>query len=329
MPSCSQPNCRIAQTGVCLNGHKQGCPYKIGDLPDSKPLPATDETPAPKSQHFHTGEKLTLSEASRLLNDRPARLVLCAGAKDSGKTTFFARLGEMFCDGSFARYGFAASLTLCAFARASWLATINSGVARPMTKRTLRSENDTFLHLCIHAADDPKCKFELLLSDLAGETFPTAVASREFCAGLHALARADHLVVFLDCAQLADSAKRHSECDNVRAFLQRVIAVKHQPRDLRVQVVFSRWDYITRQPERAVHEKFCETIRSDFAKRFDASFGEVGFWNIAARPDQGTPTNTEIQSLFAHWLETPLSTPNPPAPRNRRPVRDFSAFGLK
>lgn len=329
MPRCSQANCRVAETGVCLDGHEQGCPHLLPDELAAAPLADKAAAPTPEPRRFHTGEKLTVSEASRLLNDRPARVVLCAGARGSGKTTFLARLGEMFRDGSFSRYRFAGSLTLCGFERASWMATITSGAGRPDTPRTRRAENDTFLHLRIHPDDNRDCKLDLLISDLAGETFPTAVASREFCADLCALARADHLVCFLDCERLSNPVHRHPECDNARAFLQRVSSVKHQPKLLQVQVVFSRWDYITRHPERAVQEKFCEITEADFTTRFADSFASLDFRRIAARPDEGLPpTNSEIQSLFSHWLETPLYHVQTPAARNRQPVRDFSAFGI-
>src|ERR1017187_6578902 len=236
MPRCSQPNCRIAETGMCLEGHKKGCPNLLPD--EAVPLAPSGEAASvpsgavPEPRRFHTGEKLTVREASRLLNERPARVVLCAGSRESGKTTFLARIGEMFRDGSFRRYRFAESFTLWGFDRASWLATIASGTGRPVTKRTRRIENDTFLHLTIHPEADATQHLDLLISDLAGETFPTAVASGAFCAELHALGRADHLVVFVDCARLADRALRHPECDNARAFLQRVSSVKHNPQSL-------------------------------------------------------------------------------------------------
>src|SRR5258708_3476960 len=190
MPRCSQASCRIADTGICLDGHKQGCPHLLPDEPPSSSspvvatLPATDAPSVAESRRFYTGEKLTVLEASRLLNERPAQVVLCVGAQFSGKTTFLARVGEMFRDGSFARYRFGGSLTLCAFERATWRATITSGAAHPDTERTHRRENDTFLHLRVYPAGDSDGRLELLISDLAGETFPTAVASTQFCADL-------------------------------------------------------------------------------------------------------------------------------------------------
>ena len=330
MPKCSQPKCRIAETGVCLEGHKQDCPHRLPDEPiiDADPWANKDDLPPQNSHRFHTGEKLTVPEASRILNDRPARVVLCAGAQWSGKTTLLARLGEMFRDGSFGKFRFAGSSTLCAFERATWRATITSGAVRPDTPRTERRENDTFLHLRVHQKDEPGCEIDILISDLAGETFSTAVASLEFCAEQRALARADHLVVFLDCFCLVNAAKRHSECDNARTFLQRVIAVRHEPTALHVHIVFSRWDYVGRHEHRPTHEKFCENLKADLTRRFGSSFASLGFRHIAARPDGAAPTNGEIQLLFARWLEAPLYTPASAIVRNRNAARDFSTFGL-
>lgn len=332
MPRCSQVNCRIAETGICLDGHANNCPHLLADdlASDSQKetaVPVQMETPEP--QRFHTGEKFTVSEASRLLNDRPTHMVFCVGSQWSGKTTFLARIGEMFRDGSFSDYRFAGSLTLCAFERASWLATITSGVERPDTRRTERRENDTFFHLQVQRKNGAEQTHETLISDLAGETFSTAVASREFCSNLRSLARADHLVLFLDCARLVHQAQRHSEVDNAREFLQQVCAVKHKPASLSVQVVFSRWDYVSSNPQAAAVEKFCLNIESDFGKRFASSFIGITFQRIAARPSNGTePTNAEIQKIFASWLEPPhVNTPTL-ADRKQQTVRDFCAFGL-
>jgi hypothetical protein len=331
MPACSQAQCKIAETGVCLEGHQQGCPHL---LPDQETIPApvpppVSTPPIPEPRRFYTGEKFTVPETSRIMNAKPALVILCAGSRKSGKTTFLARIGEMFRDGSFAEYKFAWCYTLCGFERASWHATIVSGGSRPDTMRTGRLENDKFLHLRVRPADNKLRKIDLLISDLAGETFPTAVATREFCVGLQALARCDHLVVFLDSARLMHSTDRHTECDNVIKFLQRASEVRVHPKMLHVQVVFSRWDYVHQHNDASAGKKYCDSIEQDLIRKFKDVFATVAFRRIAARPNAGiVATDTEIQSLFGHWIETPLQQPPKLAARNLRPVRDFCAFGL-
>lgn len=332
MPLCSQAQCKIAETGVCLEGHKQGCPHL---QPDQEAASAALTAPpsvtaSPEPKRFHTGEKFAVGETSRVMNAWPTKVILCAGSQESGKTTFLARIGEMFRAGQFEQFKFAWSFTLCGFERTSWLATITSGVSRPKTKRTHRVENDKFLHLRVRRADDKSKKYDLLISDLAGETFPTAVSNKEFCVGLRALNACDQLVVFLDSKRLIDKVERHTERDNVTKFLQRVAEIKHNAKDLCVHVIFSRWDYVQQSKNHEVERKYCSGIESDITGKFSGVFADLKFHHIAARPEPGTPaTDPEIRALFGYWIELPMHSSTIPTARNHLLARDFCAFGLK
>jgi len=333
MPRCSQVNCRIAETGICLDGHKQDCPHQIPDgapsAVEAKSAPAAEERKS-EAQRFHSGEKLTAGEVSTVLNDRPALVVLCVGSQWAGKTTFLARIGELFRAGTFSQFRFAESLTLAAFERATWRATIESGGSQPETLRTSRAENDTFYHLSVRSSGEEIPVRDLLISDLAGETFPAAVASVDVCKDLRALGRCDILVVFLDAKRISDPAQRHPECDNARAFLQRVAAVRqHDAKRIRVQVVFSRWDYVSTHPRRTELERFAKTVEADLTDRFTETFQSITTSKIMARPHGDTPpSNDEIQALFGAWVEPPPAAEPLSGPRIAKPVRDFNAFGL-
>ena len=335
MQRCSQPGCRIAETGVCLEGHKQNCPHLIAAdspvlaLEDKSAVASRAISSAAEPRLFHTGEKLTLQEAARLMNERPARIVLCAGASKSGKTTFLARLCELFRNGFFKSHGFVGSLTLCAFEQATWFATMDSGGTQPDTKRTFRTENDKFLHLHVRSQEDPSDEIDLLISDLAGETYPVAVASGEFCTNLRSIFRADYLLVFLDCAKIVDRNSRHAEVDNARTFLQRVATVRHQTRMPSVCVVFSRSDYLENTTDSADHVGYCAQVEKDLNSRFSAVFGHLEFVRVAARPkDGGKPSNEEIMSLFRTWAAPMTALSLGAIPRKQEYARDFSAFGL-
>ena len=335
MPACSQPKCPIATTGVCLEGHKQGCPHLISDAsanPEASEETAatTSEPPSPEPFRFHSGEKLTAPEVSRLMNANPVTMVLCAGAQWAGKTTFIARVGEMFRDGSFQAFRFAGSKTLCAFERVTWLATIASGVGQPDTKRTRRGEKDTFFHIQVQPVGSAAKGRHVLISDLPGEIFPAVLSTKEICDEQMALARADHLVFFVDCGSIVDSAKRHSERDMACRFLSQVKKCRHDPATLQISVVFSRWDKVAASGSRQEHEKYCNVIESDIRQRFESSFGGLSFDRIAARPDSGSSqTNAEIQAIFGRWLANRPSFPLASVSRTLKPARDFCAFGLQ
>lgn len=332
MVKCSQPNCRVGVTGVCLEGHKQGCSHILPQTsnddekdPDlSLELTISEEIGEPF--RFHSGEKLTVSEASRIMNHVPVKIVLCAGTQFGGKSTFLARLGEMFRDGSFRDFRFAASKTLCAFERVSWPATISSGVSRPDTPRSRHAERDTFFHVRVRPTGGVTC-MDVLISDLPGEDFPTMLASRQFCLEQRALARADCLVLFIDCRCLVHNAKRHSERDNALQFLSQVQKTLRNPRALPIHIVFSRLDYVLRDDNRKTHEEFCSGIEMEIKQRFEKSFGPIFFSRVAARPEGMKPTDAEIQLIFGSWLKSPISA-RVPIFRNPAPKRDFCAFGL-
>jgi hypothetical protein len=260
----------------------------------------------------------------------PVKVVLCAGAQRAGKTTFLARIGAMIKNGSFNGFRFAGSKTLCAFERVTWLATIASGVGQPDTKRTSLVEKDTFFHIQVQVADKGWNRVDVLLSDLPGELFSAVLSTKEVCEEQLALARTDHLVLFVDCGSIIDSAKRHSERDMACRFLSQVKKCRREPTTLQVSVVFSRWDYVSASESRQAHEEYCNIVEQDIRARFESAFGSLRFDRIAARPKAGTlPSNAEIQALFGRWLEDQPSFSLATVFRTPKPARDFCAFGLK
>ena len=300
---CSKADCTFATSGLCLN--------ELGDVcPNILP------------------SELTPDEASRMLNGIPAQIILCAGTQDAGKTTFLARLGELFRAGSFTNYNFAKSLTLVGFERATWHATITCAGAKADTRRTSRSENDHFLHLQVRSCTTSRTSTTLLISDLSGESYREAIASKVFCAEQQALGRADTICLFLDSGTLAHKQQKFTEHDNAIQFIQRVLEVVNPSRLPNVCVIFSRWDKLLSSPDSPKHIQYCEAIQADFKTKFEHLFGSLSFHRIAARPANGKPTDAELMGIFDKWVTHHVAFSLPMAARCPRPARDFSAFGL-
>jgi hypothetical protein len=196
-------------------------------------------------------------------------------------------------------------------------------------------ENDTFFHLLVKPAAPDAAPIELLVSDLAGETYPEAVATLSFCQGLQALVRADHLVLFLDSKSLTNDSKKHAECDNARSFLQRVLAAIHKPKSLHVHVVFSRWDFITRDAKRGTFEAYCNDFEADLVRRFGDSFASLQFLKIAARPEAASPTRQDVQILFGRCPMLPMTKlsacpcSSPVAQATERQAERFQVYIVK
>ena len=322
-PTCSIAKCNFEISGLCLEELGDSC-HNI--LPPKDVV--NDLSPKSNEVFFHSGEKLTADETSRLLNAIPARIVLCAGTQAAGKTTFLARLVELFRMGSVASHCFAKSLTLVGFERATWHATINSSGARPDTRRTSRAENDHFLHLRVQASDASSLATDLLISDLSGESYRDAVGSKVFCKEQLAMVRADIVCLFIDSSTLIDKRKRFSEQDNAVNFLHRVREVVHAGRSPTVNIIFSRWDQLFDSDNSEEHRKFCDEIQSSITNTFQHRFKSLTFHRVAARPSTGKPTDDEVKRVFESWVAPHFFGSIPSIKRCQHPARDFSAYGL-
>src|SRR5687767_14635843 len=82
------------------------------------------------------GEALTAQRATAITAAAPTRVVILAGAEDSGKTTLLTSLYEKFLQGRFADHLFAGSATLPAYEQRCHRARIQSGAVDPDTERT-------------------------------------------------------------------------------------------------------------------------------------------------------------------------------------------------
>lgn len=335
MAGCVQSGCPFNTGGDCLEGNEpaEKCPHYRADL---EPVAAQAQGGAPvgalavdskwSGTIFHTGEKLTAADAGRVMEGEGGTVVLCAGAADCGKTTFLARIGEMFASGQFVDWAFAGSLTLAAFERASWRATVLSRHTKPTTLRTHRRENDTFMQ--IRALDvGSRRSRNLLISDLAGESFPEFISSKLSCDGFAALQRADHLALFVSGKAIASPSSRHAEADNVTEFLNMVVASRGSCAGCHLQIVFSRWDMVEASEKRADLETYCADLEASISESFSERFRSVAFFRTSARPEASfVATDGEIQKIFSFWTSRHERSSRPfNVPISNRPARLFNA----
>lgn len=335
MAGCVQSGCPFNTGGDCLEGNEpaEKCPHYRADLGpaaaqgnDLESVGGVAVNSRRSGTAFHTGEKLTVADAGRVMEGVGGTVVLCAGAADCGKTTFLARIGEMFANGQFVDWAFAGSLTLAAFERASWRATVLSRHTKPTTLRTHRRENDTFMHIRALGLGGYRSR-NLLISDLAGESFPEFISSKLSCDGLAALQRADHLAVFVSGKAIASPSSRHAEADNVTEFLNMVVASRETCASCHLQIVFSRWDMVEASAKRAELEAYCEDMATTISETFSEHFRSLAFFRTSARPEANfVATDSEIQKIFTFWTSRHESSRRPfNVPIPDRPARLFNA----
>ena len=190
--------------------------------PETSP-PAPPEDVSPEVVEFDSGEflrspeLLTPSEASSSLSADGGRVIVWAGAQESGKTTLSAELYERHRHGK-AKTLFVSSRTLLGFEERIHPSRIASGRVTPYTPRTDNDpEERELLHLCV---SKDGVETNLIFSDLPGETFKRIAGNEEDPGDFPLIARADKLAFIADGELLANPATR----SRVSHFLNQIFA---------------------------------------------------------------------------------------------------------
>jgi hypothetical protein len=335
MPRCKNTNCPYDRDGRCIENLLPNCPNLSTDAAtptdEAAPPPVeTSEIPTgPQFEDLPSGKKLTVAEATQILQSKPAQIVVLGGMVESGKTTLIARIFEMLQNSPVANHNFAASRTLAEFDKLSWHSTMESQGANPTTEHTYRSENNHFLHLRVRAVDNAAA-MDVLICDIPGEIFPEAVAEEGVCLDLCALRRADHLVLFLDGAVMCKIHDRHDPCGKILDFVDRAIQTGQIGLHTALHLVISKCDMLPQSPDDEVL-LFVNSTEQSFRERYAGKFGDLKTWRIAARPVHPVlPTVETIEEIFGTWITTSHQQVNGAveAPRRTGFTRDFCRFGL-
>jgi len=307
MPRCKKQDCPYDRNGKCIENLLPNCPNLVSDAPVLENLVAAEvqkgseldsRSSVPQYEVLHSGKKLNVAEATVILQSRPAQVVVLGGMVESGKTTLLARVFEMFQNNCVAMHRFAGSRTLADFEKLGWHATMESGAVLPTTVRTDRSENNTFLHMRLRENNGLRTTTDVLISDIPGEIFPEAVADESVCLGIHALRRADHLVLFLDGAVLRDTHDRHDPCGKVIDFVLRALQTGQIGLHTALHLVISKCDMLPKEADNGI-VLFVKTTEKSFRDQFSERFGSLHIWRIAARPVHPEPVNDNYSSLPA------------------------------
>jgi len=329
MLRCKLDNCPVSKDGRCLEGREaSSCPNLIVEAETSPAEPLLPSVPAAKGAQpvFDSLPKvlpLEISEARIFARRGRAIVVALAGMPDCGKTSLLARLHQLFQAGPLSGFDFAGCRSLPHFEELNWLATVESCVQQPKMPHSSAQFDNSLLHLAVrHTVSSPRV--DLLLNDIAGETFERAVAAQSACERLLLLSRADHLVVLADGAALADPARTHHHVAQVHDFLQRVIQSGQCGVRTALHLVVSKLDKLGGNT--SVADRLEASIKASFMEKF----GSISCCRVAARPMDGSlPTVQPITNLFTSWVNTTHRYPMPLLPSVSRSVwaRDYCRYG--
>jgi hypothetical protein len=290
--TCPNPDCRIAETGKCVEGFTVGeCPHqKAATTPPEKPdLEANSIEPViemgASDVLVASGDILTIDEATDVLCSGPTRVLAVIGPLDAGKTTFGVELYAAFQDGPFDRWSFGGSLTLTAFEKRGHLARAACGKTSPDTPRTSMKDGLGFLHLAVHS--DETGRVNLLISDRSGEYYTAVADNQEDCENLHEIPRADLVLFLVDGEKLA-SDERHGVKSDIAMMVETLVEGGLLGGAHRVGIVLTKYDLVLSSGVTGQAEMDFDTLVANLQTRFGSTLAEINAFRIAARPKNDT-----------------------------------------
>jgi len=291
MALCSNPDCKIEETGKCIEGFTilEDCPTYGKELEElateAVESSTTDEgTITQKQVTLHSGDTLISNEVDLILKKHDGKIIACVGPSNIGKTTLLASFYELFSQGSMDEFIFGGSQTLFAYEAICHHSRAASQNMQPNTPRTTRQNQASFYHIALkHRLNNTR--IDLLLGDRAGEEYEAAIDNKEDCIGLYEVNRSDVLLLLVDGKALGDNKARHvakNKADSlIRAFKEdRLLGDKSK-----IIIVMTRYDLAFQEgnSDKAMAE--LGNLLGKIQLTLSGTNIEVSTHVVAARPD--------------------------------------------
>lgn len=308
---CKQADCKVSETGVCLEGILETCSHKFfGDSVEVQNASEnTAETQAvdllkDNGQPSYSGDAMLIEECGAITSSSLTRLIILAGNASSGKTTMLATLFQMFQERSnFAGYKFAGSRSLIGLEKRCFKSRLTSEREKADTDRTIFLEYDEFIHLKVKKGSDPSVN--LLFTDVSGEKFKTISKSVAESKKFELAKRADHFVLFMDAFLLSDDTTKHLTKTKSLNILRSLIEAQVLSPETYIEVIFSRWDLLLKRDPVECHKEFVELVKAEILEKFGATHKRISFYEVANRPDSGLGIEAGfgINQVLPIWVE--------------------------
>ena len=294
-PSCSNPDCEIAENGSCREGHDpvKSCPH-FGKPVSDVPMPETafsdlaieaEPTMEIPMARLPIGEPLSQIEVDAQQLQRAGRLVAVIGDTSSGKSTLLCTLYDRFLRGEFAQRSFVASATLGGFEKLAHLSRATSGAKTPETKRTSVSEGLQYYHLALMIKS--LHRVDLFVSDRAGETYRSAMDRLDEFNQLPELSVARVVTVLVDGARLVKPEEMHDALGTTRRMVRAMVDSEVLTSSQHLQVVLTKQDEVERsgrvKPIMQQLQVLVQRLKTDFGSKL----ATIDFFAIAARDPSG------------------------------------------
>lgn len=317
--TCSNPDCRVAETGRCVEGLAFSECSHYGRLPDVTDQHLDDETEVLQDVGIRLpgAGTMTPTDASRLLRAGMARIIAVIGPSDAGKTSLIASLYDLLQEGPVNGLNYARSLTLHAFEQTCHDARAASLRGTPHISRTPLGEV-RFYHLELGGGPLGE-RLALVLGDRAGEDYRNAADDISIVDTFQEVKRADSLTVLIDGQRLLHNGMRHNVRSEICMMLQALVDGGAVASGQRLALVLTKQDMVHQSDLRQRADADFNGILTRIQFLFGHVFSEIRAFPVAASPKTETVARgTGIAELLSFWLE-----PSRPA---EVPAREQSVF---
>lgn len=307
---CSNPDCRVAQDGRCVEGvpDTKSCSHY------GKPLVIVEaaklelsKAPTRPSVRLPSAEALPAAAAETVLRDRLCNVIGIIGPHESGKTSLIGGIYDLLMDDLVGKYAFAGSSTLHAFERAVHDSRTTSNRDDPHMERTERGPA-TYFHLDLSHIEGRQ-KLTALFANRDGEAYMETQTNPDLAIDFPELSRCDTLTVLADGVKLMDDSERHQVLNDVCLTIRAFNESKQTRQWQRLAIVLTKIDAVRNADDRATTERALrhfERIVADVCTEFSERFQDIQSFQVSASPKEGMGERGEgMEKLLAYWMKVP------------------------
>lgn len=309
--TCSNPDCRVAETGRCVEGLEFSDCSHYGRQPDAADASLDDQPEVIQEDEgirLPGAGTLTPAGATQVLRAGNSRVVAIVGPSDAGKTSLIASLYDLLQEGPVNGLDFAHSRTLHAFEQTCHDARAASRRGTPHMSRTPLGEV-RFYHLELGGQQLTE-RVALVLGDRAGEEYRNAADEIGTADTFLEVKRADSLAVLVDGQRLLHDGMRHNVRSETCMMLQALVDGGAVAAGQRLAIVLTKQDMILQSEVRQRADDDFNRILTKIQSSFGHVFSEIKDFPVAASPKTSAlERGAGVVELLSFWLK-----PSQPAP---------------
>jgi GTPase SAR1 family protein len=310
---CSNPACRVNETGKCVEGFQLSeCPNyrkKVdssgADEVEENEVEQVEETGHVKNVELPKGERLGVNSLDKIIRSEECRFIALVGPNGAGKTTLIATIFELFGRKPFAGFLFSGSQTLTAFEKACHLSRAASRKKMPKTERTRLGAGLGFFHLGLFD-EIRNDTLELLLGDRSGEFYRDIADNPLVVSDYKEIIHANQINILVDGKRLCDYRERHYLQIETQQIIQGLIDSDLINTHQKLVIVLTKYDLIEASNQNGdvkdTFNKYVDKINDLFKTYFKA----VDYVETAAMPESDVlPRGWGLEKLLKIWVQKP------------------------